>query len=362
MAQNYAFIERELFFFCIVFNRMKLTWIFALFFLVNACAQPSDHTSMQVKNATNPINWNGRALPENVCAVIRDGATEAPFTGKFWDHHEKGTYTCVGCGAPLFSSETKYESGSGWPSFYDVLSKGKVKKVRDFSGGMDRIEIRCANCDAHLGHLFDDGPNPTGKRYCINSLSMDFEPISYIYTNKNGMKKATFGAGCFWCIEACFKDVKGIISVVPGYAGGKTVNPSYEEVCTGTTGHAEVAQIEFDPNVISYDELLEIFWFVHDPTQLNRQGNDIGTQYRSVIFYHDLEQKELAMAYKEKLSKEKVWDQPIVTEIEPIHNYFEAEKYHHDYFENNPQNMYCQAVVRPKVEKFRKVFKEKLAQ
>ncbi len=174
------------------------------------------------------------------------------------------------------------------------------------------------------------------------------------------MKEATLGAGCFWCIEACFKDMKGIQSVVSGYAGGHVDHPTYKQVCEGTTGHAEVARITYDPALITFDELLEVFWFVHDPTQLNRQGNDIGTQYRSVVFYHDEEQKELAEAYKARLTAEKVWDQPIVTEITAINNYYPAEDYHQDYFALNPGNAYCQAIVRPKVEKFRKVFEHKL--
>lgn len=173
------------------------------------------------------------------------------------------------------------------------------------------------------------------------------------------MEIATFGAGCFWCIEACFLDIEGIQSVKPGYAGGHLQNPTYKQVCEGTTGHAEVAQIVFDPVVISYDELLEMFWFVHNPTQLNRQGNDVGTQYRSVIFYHSEAQKEAAELYKKKLIDAKVWDEPIVTEIVEINNYFEAEAYHHNYLELNPGNPYCQSVVRPKVDKFKKVFAEK---
>jgi peptide-methionine (S)-S-oxide reductase len=171
---------------------------------------------------------------------------------------------------------------------------------------------------------------------------------------------ATFGAGCFWCIDACFRDLKGVISVKPGYMGGEIVNPTYEEVCTGKTNHVEVAQIEFDENEISYSKLLELFWFVHDPTQLNRQGNDIGTQYRSVIFFHDIEQKELAEKSKTALDNEIVWENPIVTSIEPATTFYSAEDYHHNYFNDNPQNQYCQFVVRPKVEKFKKVFTELL--
>ena len=174
------------------------------------------------------------------------------------------------------------------------------------------------------------------------------------------IKEATIGAGCFWCIEACYKDVIGVVSVFPGYSGGKTDKPSYEDVCKGITGHAEVARITFDDDVLSFEQLLEVFWFVHDPTQLNKQGADIGTQYRSVIFYHDESQKLVAEQFKQRLTNENVWDNPVVTEISPLTNYFQAEDYHTDYFVRNPENPYCASVVRPKVEKFRKVFSEKL--
>jgi peptide-methionine (S)-S-oxide reductase len=173
-------------------------------------------------------------------------------------------------------------------------------------------------------------------------------------------KEATFGAGCFWCIEACFEDFNGVTEVYPGYAGGHKENPTYEEVCKGTTGHAEVARVVYDDELVSFDDLLEVFWFVHDPTQLNRQGNDIGTQYRSVLFYHDEHQKERADFFKQKLTADGVWENPIVTEIVAINNFYAAEDYHKNYFELHPENMYCQSVVRPKVEKFKKVFADKL--
>ncbi len=173
---------------------------------------------------------------------------------------------------------------------------------------------------------------------------------------------ATFGAGCFWCVEAVFQRLHGVLSVESGYAGGHVESPTYKQVCSGTTGHAEVAQIAYDPSKVTYDELLEVFWQTHDPTTLNRQGADVGTQYRSAVFYHDDEQKRLAETYRQKLTDEKVFDAPIVTEIVPYEagNYYIAENYHQNYFNDNPSQGYCRAVIAPKLEKFEKVFKEKL--
>jgi len=172
---------------------------------------------------------------------------------------------------------------------------------------------------------------------------------------------ATFGTGCFWCTEAIFKEIEGVVSVMPGYSGGQTINPTYKEVCGGETGHAECTQIVYDPAKISYDELLEVFFKVHDPTSLNRQGNDVGTQYRSVIFYHNDEQKRLAEKYKTELDRSGAYDKPIVTQITPMEKFYPAENYHRDYYEyNKDKNPYCAVVVRPKLEKFRKVFSEKL--
>ncbi|WP_456406618.1 peptide-methionine (S)-S-oxide reductase MsrA [Caldithrix abyssi] len=174
------------------------------------------------------------------------------------------------------------------------------------------------------------------------------------------LEKATLGGGCFWCLEAIYQRVKGVESVISGYAGGNVENPTYEAVCTGTTGHAEVVQITFNPDIISYEDILNIFWQIHDPTQLNRQGNDIGTQYRSVIFYHNDEQKQTALASKEQLKKEQVYQKPIVTEISPLDKFYAAEKYHQNYFNNNPSQTYCQLVIAPKLKKFKKSFTEYL--
>jgi peptide-methionine (S)-S-oxide reductase len=171
---------------------------------------------------------------------------------------------------------------------------------------------------------------------------------------------ATFGTGCFWCTEAVFQELKGVLQVYSGYTGGAVADPTYEEVCSGTTGHAECLQIYFDPSVISFDEMLEVFWESHDPTTLNRQGNDIGTQYRSAIFYHDEEQRKKAEHYKAELDKNKAYDNPIVTEITPFTIFYPAEDYHQNYYNNHGSQPYCYLVIRPKVEKFEKAFKDKL--
>ena len=177
--------------------------------------------------------------------------------------------------------------------------------------------------------------------------------------NEN-LKKATFGSGCFWCTEAVFERVEGVHSVVSGYAGGDIENPTYEQICSGSTGHAEVTQITYDPGITTYDELLQIFWRTHDPTTLNRQGNDVGSQYRPVIFYHDDEQQHLAETYKEDLIASGAWKDPLVTEIVPLTVFYKAEDYHQNYYENNPNQGYCAFIIAPKLEKFEKVFKEKI--
>ena len=189
---------------------------------------------------------------------------------------------------------------------------------------------------------------------------MNAEAEQRSQTSEDGTKLVTFGAGCFWCVEAVFQQLEGVISVRSGYMGGTVDNPTYQQICTGRTGHAEVCQIQYDPEKIRFDELLEVFWKTHDPTTLNRQGPDRGTQYRSVVFYHDDQQKEQAERRKKQLGEAKVWRNPIVTEISPAKKFYTADGYHQNYYRTNQRERYCQFVIRPKVEKFEKVFRDKL--
>ena len=195
---------------------------------------------------------------------------------------------------------------------------------------------------------------------CAEQKNKNTNMSDDITTNIKTPDTATFGTGCFWCTEAIFERLNGVVKVISGYSGGTVANPTYEEVCTGTTGHAEACTIIYDSSIISYDELLEVFWKTHDPTTLNRQGNDVGTQYRSTIFYHTQHQKELAEHYKQAINASGAYPNPVVTTIEPYTNFYSAEGYHQNYYNANPGQMYCRYVIQPKVEKFEKVFKDKI--
>ena len=197
---------------------------------------------------------------------------------------------------------------------------------------------------------------------CASAEEPQNNPNGVSPMEEKSLMKATFGSGCFWCTEAVFQQLNGVTQVVSGYAGGEVDNPTYEQVCAGTTGHAEVIQVTYDPEQVSFETLLEVFWKTHDPTTLNRQGNDVGTQYRSVVMYHDEEQKALAEKYRDKLEEAKVFDDPIVTEIVPASQFFPAEKYHQNYYNQNQNQPYCQVMIAPKLKKLRAVFAEKLNQ
>jgi peptide methionine sulfoxide reductase msrA/msrB len=300
-----------------------------------------------------------KVLPPDLYAVARQADTERAFTGTMWKSETKGTYYCAACGLKLFKSDQKFVSSCGWPSFFEQDNKNSITFKDDNSYGMRRIEALCGRCDSHLGHLFDDGPEPTGKRYCMNAVSLDFVPDAIANQNKDNLETITIGGGCYWCVEAVYENLTGVEKVVSGFAGGNVENPSYEEVCSGTTGAAEVVEITYDKTKTNLDEIFQVFFTVHDPTTLNRQGADVGTQYRSVIFYKNEEQKKAAESIIAELNKE-VFNNKIVTTLEPFKAFYKAKDYHQNYYENNKNQPYCQMVIQPKLEKFEKVFKDRL--
>jgi peptide methionine sulfoxide reductase msrA/msrB len=296
--------------------------------------------------------WKDLLTPEQY-RVTRLRGTERPFSGELCNSFGPGLYTCVCCQSLLFDSKEKFESGTGWPSFTEPAEPGAITYVADNSHGMLRMETNCSVCNAHLGHVFPDGPAPSGLRFCINSAALEK------HTNKAELlKRIVLGGGCFWCTESIFQELKGVINVESGYAGGDTENPTYEQVCSETTGHAEVIRITYDPNIISLEDIIEIHLTTHNPTTLNRQGADIGTSYRSIIFYTNESEKHIIESGIEKMKD--TYNQRIVTELKPLTEFYLAESYHQNYFRNNPNNGYCAAVINPKLTRFRKKYSEKL--
>lgn len=293
--------------------------------------------------------WRDHLTPEQY-RVAREQGTERAFSSPMCSLFEPGLYACVCCDTLLFDAGEKFDSGTGWPSFTQPVKENAIAYNLDTSHGMQRVETVCNTCGAHLGHVFPDGPPPSGLRYCMNAVALKKAAAP--------QSKATFGGGCFWCTEAIFQQLAGVSRVESGYSAGEIADPTYQAVCTGQTGHAEVVQITFDPAAISYADLVRIHLSTHNPTTLNQQGADRGTQYRSIILAHDAEQDKIARQVIAKMAC--AFDDRIVTEVQPFDTFYKAESYHQDYYVSNANKPYCNAVISPKLQKFRELFRDKL--
>jgi len=307
-------------------KRFTITILFILFILSAGCSQDKTNKAMEYRKLT----------PEEERVIVNKG-TEMPYTGKYEKFSEEGTYVCKRCGTPLYRSGDKFDAHCGWPAFDDEI-KGAVKRIPDPDGM--RIEIECAKCGAHLGHVFT-GEQFTEKnvRHCVNSISLEF--IAAGQDKKTDT--AIFAGGCFWGVEYYMQKSKGVKTVVSGYIGGHKDHPTYEEVCSGKTGHYEAVEVVFDPSRTNYETIARLFFEIHDPTQWNHQGPDFGEQYRSAVFYKNEEQKEIAEKLV-KILKEKGYK--VVTELKKATTFWYAEGYHQDYYEHKGSTPYCHGYTK----------------
>lgn len=327
-------------------------------------AQEKSNTENDFTEAKSKSEWKDLLTAEQYHVMVEKG-TEPPFKNAYYDNHEKGIYVSAATGKPLFSSDTKFDSGTGWPSFTAPLNDEDVYVVPDNSHGMVRDEVVEKTTGLHLGHLFNDGPPPTYKRYCLNSAALKFIPegetssmVRQEDTKKDKLSRAYFASGCFWCVEAIYESVEGVSEVVNGYAGGHTKNPTYESSNTGKTGHAEAVEVIYDPAVVDFATLTDVYFGSQDPTQVNGQGPDIGSQYRSIIFYQNPVEKKIIDQKKAALSAK--LGEPLAAEVMPFEKFWKGEDYHQNYEANNPDNSYIKAVSIPRLNRFKEKFPELL--